>query len=134
MFNYIQTAMQHSHIAKRYSDYEEWTRDLAKQRWNYKTGKLKINGNTHAFVYNSAWVVVCPYCPEQMYAEPDELFFCSNCLMHANKHRAVRIIFPAIRVEIEALLNMRPLPENRNWLLVETVNDLLQENIKHGVI
>lgn len=42
------------------------------------------------------------------------------------------VVFPPDRWIIEAVLADRP-PENRNWLPGETIQDLVYENLDHGV-
>ena len=41
--------------------------------------------------------------------------------------------FPNEKAEIEALLDLRPAPANRNWRPTETIFDLRIENAAHGV-
>lgn len=43
-------------------------------------------------------------------------------------------VWPDNVADIERLLLMRPIPSTRNWRPGETLNDLLAENIEHGVI
>ena len=40
---------------------------------------------------------------------------------------------PELWMEIESILNRRPIPATRNWMPHETVSDLLKENEAHGV-
>jgi hypothetical protein len=41
--------------------------------------------------------------------------------------------YPIDKVEIERILGERPVPDTRNWLIGETVEDLIKENEGHGV-
>jgi hypothetical protein len=43
-------------------------------------------------------------------------------------------VWPEAADDITALLAQRPMVENRNWLLGETVDQLLRENINHGIL
>jgi predicted ABC-class ATPase len=44
------------------------------------------------------------------------------------------IVWPARAEDVERLLSMRPDPHTRNWEPGETLNDLLLENMQHGVL
>jgi hypothetical protein len=55
-------------------------------------------------------------------------FRCSRCgLVCASE-------WPANAVDIEWMLAQRPEPATRNWHPLETLDDLLAENIEHGLI
>lgn len=56
-----------------------------------------------------------------------EIFLCSDCGWTGPA------VWPAKAAEIEALLNLRPLQVNRNWVPGETLADLHIENLEHGV-
>lgn len=93
----------------------------------------RARGELHAYVNHSNWVVDCVFCRDALVAEPGEPFFCPNCCMVSNNGLAMAVIFPDNRAEIERVLLMRPDPEKRNWKLGETVEQLVAENIEHGI-
>lgn len=43
------------------------------------------------------------------------------------------VAFPEDRPEIEAVLLRRPAEKNRSWSAVETLADLVAENVNHGI-
>jgi len=104
-----------------------------------------------AYVYSGRWVADCPRgCnntellfekrPAQPEVEKHE-YHCSYC-----GYETRLIDWPANRVEIETVLNLRPIPHNRNWypsghdIAVrfrvphgQTVDQLREENAEHDV-
>jgi len=93
----------------------------------------QARGEIHAEIARSNWRVCCTTCREAIVIEPGLPFFCPNCLMQANGGYAMRVIWPAERAQIEAVLLARPVPEHRNWLPGETVAMLIAENLAHGL-
>lgn len=83
-----------------------------------------------AEVRQGRWVVLCPWCRGAELAWEEQLFLCLSCCNAGVGHQLVPVVFPQERRAIEAVLDQRPLP-NRNWLLQETVLDLLRENEDH---
>lgn len=132
----IKTALQNPHILNSYGNYINFVNTEVAGRWLNKKPDWRSTGEVYAFIYNSLWVTSCPFCPEQIIVEPDHPFYCPNCLMTGNDGKAMDVIFPDkdARDIIEALLIMRPDPSTRSWHLVETANDLAQQNIEHGLI
>ena len=86
-----------------------------------------------AYVIRGNWVADCPFCRETIVVEPGQPFTCPNCTMAENGGKARPLAMPEQRAEIEAALLQRPVPDNRNWLVGETVEDLVRENRAHGV-
>lgn len=82
-----------------------------------------------AYINESKWVADCPseWCRGAELIAPGHDMLCADCGMVS------KVKWPKDRVEIERLLNLRPDPFRRNWLPHETVNDLLAENIEHGI-
>ena len=89
-------------------------------------------GDAFAYILRSGWVVGCPFCEETLFAEPYSTFFCPSCLMGDNGGKVVQVYFPKNWQHIEDTLMQRLNPLNRNWLLHESVEDLLLENEVHG--
>lgn len=85
-----------------------------------------------AFVNHGRWVARCPRwvdgCREAHRVRPGDTFTCGNCGAFAP------VEFPLESELVEALLAVRPVPESRNWLPGESLSDLANENIEHGVI
>jgi hypothetical protein len=78
------------------------------------------------------WVVACPRCPHAVDVDArtrTPAFSCAVCGLRAElewpSHEMV--------AGIERLLLMRPDPTKQNWLPGETLSDLLEENVTHGV-
>lgn len=82
-----------------------------------------------AQVRQGNWIILCA-CHGAEYAWEEGLFVCLSCFNARHGHRILRSQFPPDRQRIEAILDLRPLP-NRNWLPGETVEDLERENIEH---
>ncbi len=90
-------------------------------------------GYAPAYILRSSWVVGCPFCSDTHFTYYQATFFCPSCLMGENSGKAVRVYFPKEWEEIQDTLVARPNPMNRNWLINETLKDLLFENEIHGV-
>lgn len=113
-----------------------------------------------AYVYCGEWVADCPRPGQEkdrpgcsnvefLYrpAKPNgprvvaiDFFICSHCGYQA------KIAWPRRREDIMLALNVRPVPDNRNWYPKDhpvairfrlphgqTIMDLLAENVEHGV-
>lgn len=96
----------------------------------------------HPYVSWGRWVADCPRRPigcrnaEHMGAErpggyvgglTETSFTCGHC------HLQCPVQWPAEREVIDALLGARPVPMTRNWVQGEPVQQLLAENIEHGL-
>ncbi len=109
--------------------------------WGGVLPKWDTRGEVAAFVNHSRWIAKCPYCAGALTVGLDEpIFYCVECGMQANgggpgqPGYAMDVIFPRFWQDIEAVLLLRPDPATRNWLPHETIDDLIQENIAHGVM
>lgn len=112
-----------------------------------------ITNAARAYVYNGMWVADCPAgCGgvEQLFEAKRKggprvvrrtLFHCSYC-----HHATSNIDWPLDEAEIFAVLELRPIPHNRNWYPQDhptavrfgvehgqSVQDLRDENEAHGV-
>jgi len=90
------------------------------------------------------WIADCtrPYCANAMKLEPRQtLFHCSEC------RHVVEIVWPTKADEITDVLDLRPVPLTRHWAPAghrqaiacgfpdgQSVQDLIDENVEHGVI
>ena len=78
-----------------------------------------------AYVNHGRWVADCPipFCGQAWLADriPVE---CENCGQPPGP-----IEWPTEQERIESLLAVRPVPQTRNWLPGETVDDLIAENV-----
>lgn len=93
------------------------------------TSLIRTNVPTVAAEANwGRWVVPCYVCSDALKVTPgDSLFHCWGCGAEAE------ILWPANREAIERLLLLRPLAQTRNWFPGETLHDLLEENVTHGI-
>jgi len=82
-----------------------------------------------AEVNHGRWVVYC-HCGGAEMAWDEGLVMCMGCFNSHARHELVRTHFPANRVEIDAVLDRRPLV-NRNWRRGETLEQLMRENAEH---
>ena len=131
----IRIASQQQAI-KQHGGYRRFVENCLRLRWsNY----LKIDwahpqGMVQAQVMRSNWVAKCPHCPSQMFVQPGEPFFCPDCAMQGNDYKPMTVVWPKKRQAIERVLLQRKDPLNRNWLIGETVDDLINENLEHGIV
>lgn len=54
--------------------------------------------------------------------------------MQGNDYKPMTVVWPKKRQAIERVLLQRKDPLNRNWLIGETVDDLINENLEHGIV
>lgn len=75
----------------------------------------------------SRWLFVCP-CGSGVAVHPDwpdaRCFECGRIF--------TAVVIPAERMRIESVLMKRPAERNRSWT-TETVDELIDENVSHGV-
>lgn len=92
-------------------------------------------GRVFATVNHSRWIAKCSYCAggAMLASKRERIFWCPNCEMQANGGYPMQVIFPKDMEMIEQVLTARPDPATRNWLLHETIADLVRENTQHGV-
>lgn len=87
-----------------------------------------------ARVHNNMWIVDCPWCSNAEFAFLNTpLFMCENCWNQTVGGKWIAVKFPPDVKEIDAALEARPVPNNRNWNLGESVSDLETENVEHGL-
>ncbi len=96
----------------------------------YPTG-LDYGTTLASWVLRGAWTVTCP-CGASEYTWNEGWVMCLSCMNGYSHHRFVRTMFPAKRQQVEDILEFRPL-ENRNWLIGETLEELIAQNIENGV-
>lgn len=95
-----------------------------------------------AEINHGRWIARCPCKARPTKRRPEApggvvwleypYIWCVRCKNRATAGAWRRVILPADRERIEALLLARPDPETRNWLPSESVADLERENIEHG--
>jgi hypothetical protein len=95
---------------------------------------LMLSGTAYAFAEWGIWKAKCPRpgCTNAMALEVDQPVFV--CLGLHSCGIETPIAWPADPDAVEALLAMRPLAINRNWLPNESLEDLLAENAAHDCI
>ncbi len=82
---------------------------------------------TVAYLNHGRWVADCPD-PDCAGAElARDVFVCSNC------KRMATVVWPDNKSLIDDTTAARSVPETRNWVPGETIDDLHQENLMNGV-
>lgn len=115
---------------KKYRNYERYIEELVKTRYTIDSAidwQSLAGEPLYAYILRGAWVVSCE-CGETLFYEPGKSFFCPTCLNAHIAHSARPVIMPENRKEIEELLLKRPNPQNRNWLVGESLENLIAEN------
>lgn len=120
-------------IVRKMGGYRAFIDKLVRDRWQARVNWSDVQGEVAAEIVRSSWRVSCPLCAGASVIEPDEPFFCVDCMMQANDFKPMLVVWPDKRSEIETLLLRRSDPQRRNWLPGETVGDLLKENSEHGI-
>ena len=85
---------------------------------------------TAARVNWGRWVADCPMCRSALALRPGTpAFECYDC------YARVEVIWPSVDVQagVERVLSFRPDPRTRNWTNDETVQQLHEENLDHGL-
>jgi hypothetical protein len=104
--------------------------------WLPKGGGMPLgDGQDHveAEVVHGRWVTRCPHCPSaSRVSMADPRVFCVYC-GNGQSIRWHGVLFPPEWRQIEDVLSLRPDPVNRNWSPDETVEDLIEENVRHGL-
>jgi hypothetical protein len=95
---------------------------------------LVPSGVSLVFAHWGEWTAKCSHtyaCAGAALVTPfQEGFICRSC------GRSTELVWPSADMVdgVQRLLLMRPHPQNRNWLPDETLHDLLQQNMEHGVM
>lgn len=84
-------------------------------------------------VNHNRWIVDCPNCGGAEFLWPEGLMMCASCWNGDVDGQWRRVSNPANRNEIDEVLMIRPVPGTRNWNRNESIEDLQQENRKHGL-
>lgn len=90
-----------------------------------------VAGVARAYANWGRWVADCPhpYCDSALgVALGEAVFRCREC------DTAADLVWPANVWDIATVLAMRPHPKTRNWVPGETLEDLVLENLAHGVV
>jgi hypothetical protein len=95
---------------------------------------LALPGVAYVFADWGMWKARCPRpgCTNAMALDRDQATF--TCLGLDSCGFEAPVIWPADPQAIEALLAMRPLTRNQNWLPDETLADLIAENAAHDCL
>lgn len=87
-----------------------------------------------AYINHGRWIVDCPFCSgAELIFQDTVAFLCLSCFNQAVHFKSLPIAFPLNVIEIEGILEKRPMPSTRNWLPDETAKMLKDENKKMGV-
>lgn len=88
-----------------------------------------------AAVYQSRWLVKCPWCAGATIMDPNDLrFFCADCCNAGAGFRYVPVYRRPDWREVMAQLMKRPDPQTRNCLPHESLDDLIAEDRAHGIV
>lgn len=88
-------------------------------------------GGVPAYVNHSRWLARCPVdgCNDVEFVDPEwPRFVCGSC-----GAGVYSVAFPQARLQIEALLMLRPKEDRRNWKPGESIDFLKGENSAQGV-
>lgn len=92
------------------------------------TALVPIRAPSFARVNWGRWIADCPACPSAFALDRrQESFECWDCGAPAS------VVWPPFVADVGRMLLMRPDPTTRNWTPGETVDDLLEENLTHGI-
>ena len=84
-----------------------------------------------AYMNRGRWVVDCPDPDCSGAGLADHVYVCGNC------KRITKVEWPAERAEVDRLVEVRPVPDTRNWRGPwnpdEPVEALRLENAAHGL-
>lgn len=95
---------------------------------------LAMEPPAYAEVNHGRWIARCPFCKgAEMVDDTRAEFWCCGCRNAAVFSRPVYLVIPENRQEIEAVLLARPDYPTRNWRPGESLEDLIAENVRHGV-
>lgn len=86
----------------------------------------------HVYANWGRWVVMCasPFCTGAMQVYSGQMFVaCGDCGWPIEE-----LIWPVDPEGVETILLMRPDEKTRNWHPGETLQDLLAENVEHGIL
>lgn len=94
---------------------------------------LALPGVAYAEANWGQWKARCPrlWCTNAMPIDRGQEQFA--CLGPDSCGWTGEVAWPPDPDAIETLLLMRPVPRTRNWLPGESLEDLLQENVAHGI-
>lgn len=85
-----------------------------------------------ARVNHGRWVATCPWCDAKMLTSLEwGVAYCAEC---GARYGAGMVEFPDEASEIERLLCRRAKRETQNWKPGETIEDLIADNVEHGVV
>ena len=118
----------------------DWVRNLKTR----PSDTLKPTSDRHktqrviAYVNYGQWIAECPSGDGgAVVASLTEPFMCPECWNVKWSGQWLRVVFPADKAVIEAVLLARPKERGeyrtRNWLPSESVSDIRAENLTHGI-
>lgn len=120
---------------------EWWKYMISRKGWITSLKQLNRHPEgkpVYAYINLNRWIAYCECNSCEIVTPSDPYFFCTNCmnsqLDKLGQARPPRpIVFPEEWQKIEFVLMKRPNPQNRNWELEETLDDLIKENINHDL-
>lgn len=117
--------------AKRRGGYRKYVAHLLKLRYDGVTPDWDVcNDPVIAWVNQGSWAANCE-CGGSMIVEPGEPYICPDCVNAAQGGKARPVIWPQEKQDIEDVLVERPYLKQRNCLIGETLEILVDENLAH---
>lgn len=126
----ILTGKEQFSVKKRGS-YRQYVHSLLRMRYGIAPNWDLCDQPVQAWINQGSWAANCE-CGGSLIAEPGEPYICPDCVNAAQGGLARPVIWPDEKKNIEAVLEERPFPRNRNWLKSETLEMLVAQNIEHG--
>lgn len=95
---------------------------------------MSVEMTVRPYVNHGRWLAPCPTRPPLEGRPVDHLIVPGQRAVHCPRFCGgmVRIVWPADIKAIEQVLAARPV-ENRNWTPDETLDDLREQNVEHGL-
>lgn len=93
-----------------------------------------LTGVAYAYANHGRWVADCPrpYCTSAMaLLREQETFVCEGAVDSCGITSPIQ--WPNDPAAVELILMQRPAFATRNWVLGETLEDLIRENAEHGI-
>lgn len=117
-----------------------WTKVYRRNGHTVKPDLTNVSADnpTVAHISHNKLLALCPNCnsAEYVWRDGPHVMICAECGNADINGMARRVDTPdaTLMAAIELVLSARSRPQNRNWDPSESVQDLLQENLEHGVM
>lgn len=122
---------EEQYSVKKRGGYRAYVHSLLLQRYGIAPNWELCASPVFAWINQGNWAADCE-CGGSMIVEPGESYICPDCVNAAQGGLARPVIWPDGKKDIEAVILERPFPRNRNWLVSETLEMLVDQNIERG--